>query len=284
MNSPDWNDLKFFLALIDGGTLTSAACTLGVKHTTVARRIDALESQLAVRLFDRFPKGWSLTAAGIALIPFTRRLEEDMHALLRTTSSSATLSGVVRISAPPALATYLLAPLLKLTLNRLPAIEIELLGESRQADLMRRDADIAIRFRRPDAPGLAVKTLTTIHYHLYANPQYLSERPPQQWEFLGYNDTLRDTPQQVWLEKIRKGRRYCLRSNDLGALFQAAVAGVGVAVLPNYVERQQTKLIRIESEPCTIKRKLWIVMHEDVRRSDRVRAVADELIKLHDNS
>ncbi|PRC94632.1 LysR family transcriptional regulator [Solimicrobium silvestre] len=282
MNSPDWNDLRFFLALIDAGTLSGAARMLGVEHTTVARRIDALEAPLMVRLFDRFPKGWSLTSAGIALVPHARQLEEDMHALMRAATGSATLSGVVRLSAPPALAAYLLAPRLRAVLSRLPEIEIELLGESREADLMRRDADIALRFRRPSAPGLAVRTLTTIPYSLYASAQYLSQRTPQQWEFLGYNESLRDAPQQLWLDKIRGERRYALRSNDLGALFQAAVAGCGVTVLPTYFEKQHSELVRIESD-CPVKRKLWIVMHEDVRRSARVRAIADEVISLFDN-
>ena len=280
MNSPDWNDLRFFLALIDAGTLSGAARALGVEHTTVARRIDALEAPLKMRLFDRFPKGWSLTPAGTALVPYARRLEDDMHALMRIATGSATLSGVVRISAPPALAAYLLAPHLRVTLRRLPDIEIELLGEAREADLTRRDADIALRFRRPTAPGLVVRRLATIQYSLFAHARYLAESAPQQWEFLGYNDSLRDTPQQQWLDKIKGERRYCLRTNDLGALFLAAAAGTGVTVLPDYLGRQNPELVRIESASCPIKRKLWMVMHEDVRRSAPVRAIADEIIAL----
>ncbi|MBI3898464.1 MAG: LysR family transcriptional regulator [Gammaproteobacteria bacterium] len=280
MNSPDWNDLRFFLALIDASTLSGAARELGVEHTTVARRIDALEAQLTVRLFDRFPKGWSLTAEGAALVPHARRLEEEMHALIRAAAGSATLSGVVRISAPPALTAYLLAPHLRDTLQRLPDIKIELLGEPREADLTRREAEIALRFRRPTAPGLVVRLLTTIQYSLYARTQYLTERAPPQWEFLGYNDSLQHTPQQQWLDKIRGTRRYCLRTNDLSTLFRAVAAGIGVTVLPDYFEQQCSELVRVESEPCPVKRKLWIVMHEDVRRAARVRIVADEIIAL----
>ena len=281
MNSPAWDDLRYFLALIDAGTLSAAARALGVEHTTVARRIDSLEASLKVRLFDRFQKGWSLTAAGASLVPYARQMEGDLHALMRALAGSATLSGVVRISAPPALAAYLLAPYLKDALRRQPGIDVELLAEPREADLMRREADIALRYRRPTTAGLVVRTLTTTEYALYASAEYLAERTPQQWEFLGYEESMGEAPQQMWLDKFRGTRRYCLRSNDMGTLFQAAAAGTGVIALPTYFARQRS-LVRIESEQCPVKRKLWMVMHEDVRRSARVRAIADELIALFD--
>ncbi|MCU6498957.1 LysR family transcriptional regulator [Rugamonas sp. A1-17] len=281
MNQPDWNHLRYFLALHDAGTLSGAARAAGVEHTTVARRIDALEAALAVKLFDRFPKGWSLTAAGKALVPHARMMEESLHGLMRAASGATQLNGKVRVSAPPALAAYLLAPRLKPALSRLPGIEMDLRGESRETDLMRRESDIALRFRRPEAPGLVVRALTTVAYRLYASSDYLAARTPEQWEFAGYDELMQDTPQQQWLEKIRDGRRYCLRSNDLGALYQATLAGCGVAVLPEYLAAMQRGgLAAIDTPACPVRRKLWIVMHEDVRRAAPVRAVADELIAL----
>jgi len=281
MNQPDWDHLRYFLALHDAGTLSGAARAAGVEHTTVARRIDALEAALAVKLFDRFPKGWSLTAAGKALVPHARMMEESLHSLMLAASGAAQLNGKVRVSAPPALAAYLLAPRLKPALMRLPGIELDLRGESRETDLMRRESDIALRFRRPEAPGLVVRALTTVAYRLYASADYLAARMPEQWEFAGYDELMQDTPQQQWLEKIRDGRRYCLRSNDLGALYQATLAGCGVAVLPEYLATMQHGgLVAIDTPACPVRRKLWIVMHEDVRRAAPVRAVADELIAL----
>jgi DNA-binding transcriptional LysR family regulator len=278
MNTPDWDDLRYFLALNDAGTLSGAARAIGVEHTTVARRIDALEAALTTRLFDRFSKGWALTAAGGALLPYARSVEDDMHALMRVASGTTTLTGVVRISAPPALAVYLLAPKLAAVLRRLPGIEIDLRGEIRETDLTKREADIALRFHRPQSPALAVRLLTTVDYGLYASPGYLAERRPEQWEFLGYDDLMLATPQQQWLDQIRGERRYCLRTNDLGAMLQAAQAGCGLAVLPHYVTVNNQELA--EAEPCPIRRKLWIVMHDDVRRSAPVRAVADEINAL----
>lgn len=278
MSQPDWDDLRYFLALHDAGTLSGAARAAAVEHTTVARRIDALEAALGVKLFDRFPKGWSLTAAGHALAPHARKMEDSMHGLLRAASGAAEVRGKVRVSAPPALTSWLLAPRLQPALHRLPGIELDLRGEARETDLMRRESDIALRYNRPTASGLAVRGLATVAYRLCASEAYLAQRAPEQWEFIGYDELLQHTPQHLWLEKIRGERRYCLRSNDLGTLYQAAVAGCGVAVLPDYFPF--AGLVEIASPACPVKRRLWIVMHEDVRRAAPVRAVADEIIAL----
>jgi DNA-binding transcriptional LysR family regulator len=278
MNQPNWDDLRFFLALLDAGTLSGAARAVGVEHTTVARRIDALEASLAVKLFDRFPKGWSLTASGKELVAHARKMEEGLHGLLRAASGTAALSGKARVSAPPAITAWVLAPGLQQALHRLPGIELDLRAELKVTDLMRRESDIAIRYQRPTSPGMAVRSLCTVTYQLCASEAYLSSRAPEQWEFLGYDEMLQHTPQHQWLEKVRGARRYCMRSNDLGTLYQAALAGGGVAVLPDYFPL--SALVQIEAPVCPVKRKLWIVMHEDVRRAAPVRAVADEIIAL----
>src|SRR5205814_8843140 len=195
MQTINWDDLRYFLALVDAGTLSGAARALHVEHTTVARRIDALEASLTVRLFDRFPKGWSLTAEGRELIAHARRTEEEMLSFARAAAGSAPLTGIVRISAPPALAAYYLVPRLREPLSRLPLIDIELVGEVREASLTRREADIALRLYRPHAPGLAAKSLGAIGYGLYATSRYLKGRHRRNWEFLGYDHSLRHTPQ-----------------------------------------------------------------------------------------
>jgi len=279
MQTPDWDDLRFFLALCDAGTLSGAARATRVEHTTVARRIDALETALGARLFDRFPKGWSLTAAGTALVPHARKLEDDMHALLNVARGAAEVAGVVRVSAPPALTACLLAPRLRTPLSRLPGVEIDLRAEARTTDLMRRQADIALRFARPTSPGLVTKLLAHVDYALYAHEDYVAGRAPAQWEFLGYDELQQDAPQQEWLDKLRGARRCSVRSNDLLTLLQAAVGGCGVGVFPRYAAARAPGLVVLEPA-CPVRRKLWLVMHADVRRAPHVRAVADEIIAM----
>jgi DNA-binding transcriptional LysR family regulator len=282
MQTPDWDDLRFFLALCEAGTLTGAARATGVEHTTVARRIDALETALGARLFDRFPRGWSLTAAGTALAPHARKLEDDMHALLNVARGATAVTGVVRVSAPPALTACLLAPHLRAPLARLPGVEIDLRAEARTTDLMRRQADIALRFARPTSPGLVAKLLAHVDYALYAHADYAASRHGAHWEFLGYDELQQDAPQQEWLDRLRGGRRYCVRSNDLLTLLQAAVAGCGVGVFPRYAAAGAPGLVELDPA-CPVRRKLWLVMHDDVRRAPHVRAVADEIIAMFPN-
>lgn len=251
----------------------------GVEHTTVARRIDALETALGARLFDRFPRGWSLTAAGTALVPHARKLEDDMHALLNVARGAIEVAGVVRVSAPPALTACLLAPRLRTPLSRLPGVEIDLRAEARTTDLMRRQADIALRFARPTSPGLVTRLLAHVDYALYAHEDYVAGRAPEQWEFLGYDELQQDAPQQDWLDKLRGARRYSVRSNDLLTLLQAAVGGCGVGVFPRYAAARAPGLVVLDPA-CPVRRKLWLVMHDDVRRAPHVRAVADEIIAM----
>ena len=125
-----------------------------------------------------------------------------------------------------------------------------------------------------------MRLLTEISYGLYASAAYLADRTPEQWEFLGYDALQGDTEQQQWLDSIRAGRRYCLRSNDQAALAQAAASGAGVAVLPDYLATQPVGVVAIGAPPCPVRRKLWMLMHEDVRYAAPVRAVADALAAL----
>lgn len=282
MGEANWDDLRFFLALVQAGTLSGAAKALRVEHTTVARRIDGLERAFAVRLFDRLAKGWVLTSEGTALVPLARTVEEQMFALQRAARGAASLNGVVRVSGPPALVTYFLAPRLRDALQRYPGVALELMGESQWVDLARREADIAVRHARPTAQGMATRLLTTMAYALYGSAAYLSAREPPEWEFLGYTDGLRDLPQQIWLDKFVGTRRFVLRSNEQGTLAQAASSGLGLTVLPCLLADQLPGLVKAEAVDCPVTRKLWMVMHEDVRRSARVRKIADEISTLFD--
>jgi DNA-binding transcriptional LysR family regulator len=276
MENPDWNDLRYFIAVTAAGSLSAAARGLGVEHTTVARRIEALEGVLGVRLFDRFARGWALTEAGQTLLPQAQRVEAEIHGLLRQASGTGQEHGTVRISAPPAIAAQWIAPHLSALRERLPGIQIELGAEQAQVDLSRREADIAIRFRRPQIPDLAVRVIATVRYHLCATPAYLTSHSPEEWEFIGYDDSLNDAPQQEWLDAIAGTRPFIIRSNDLNTIAFAARNNAGIAALPDFLAGG----LIIDSVPCPVQRKLWMVIHDDVRKSPRVRRTADLLAEL----
>ncbi|WP_426161992.1 LysR family transcriptional regulator [Pseudoduganella sp. R-34] len=276
MDTPDWNDLRYFLAVTAAGSLSAAARSLGVEHTTVSRRIEALENMLGLRLFDRFARGWSLTDAGRALLPQAQRVEEEIHALLRQASGAGSDFGTVRISAPPAIAAHWITPRLPALRAQLTGIQIELGAEPARVDLSRREADIAIRFRRPQAPDLAVRIVATVQYYLCAAPQYLASRKSEEWEFIGYDESLATTPQQEWLNAFAAGRPFAFSSNDLNSIAAAVRFSAGIAVLPDYLAAG----LIIPGINCPVQRDLWMVIHDDVRKSPRVRRTADLLAEL----
>jgi DNA-binding transcriptional LysR family regulator len=241
--------------------------------------VEALEQALGLRLFDRLPRGWSLTPEGETLAAQAQRIEDEAIAFSRAALGVSSLRGTVRVSAPPVIASHFLVPRLGALREAWPGIDLEIVGESREANLARGEADLALRLSRPTAPGLVARSLGTIGYGLYAVAAYL-ERPPAQWEFLGYDESLRRVPQQQWLEKIAAGRRFILRSNDLAALYQGARAGLGIAALPHFLGANDEGLALVPGAVCPVARQLWLVMHPDLRRSPRTKAVADALAVL----
>ncbi|WP_126225599.1 LysR family transcriptional regulator [Burkholderia ambifaria] len=293
-----WDDLRYFLAVMRGGSLSAAARALQVQHSTVARRIDALESSLGIRLFDRLPRGWPPTDEGLHLAEHAARVEADVHAFARAAQGAAALDGVVRVSASPVFASHFLAPRLARAQRAWPALRIDLMGEMHAANLYAREADLAVRLSRPSEPGLAARRLGTMRFALCASPERAAE-PSDTWAFLGYDDALAQMPQQQWLERFAAGRRFAFVANDLAALHRACVAGAGIALLPRFLVDAPimdtgagvgmpasadpslpatAALVELTSAPrCDVEREIWLVVHPDVRRSPRVQRVADAI-------
>lgn len=295
-----WDDLRYFLAVMRSGSLSAAARALQVQHSTVARRIDALESALGIRLFDRLPRGWPPTDEGLQLAEHAARVEADVHAFARAAQGAATLDGVVRVSASPVFASHFLAPRLARAQRAWPALRIDLMGEMHAANLYAREADLAVRLSRPSEPGLAARRLGTMRFALCASPEWAAASPDT-WAFLGYDDALAQMPQQQWLERFAAGRRFAFIANDLAALHRACVAGAGIALLPRFLVDDPAldtdadantgapatvaaslsapaPLVELTAAPrCDVEREIWLVVHPDVRRSPRVQRVADAI-------
>lgn len=274
-----WDDVRFFLAVAREGGLSPAARTLGVEHSTVARRISQLEDGLRLRLFDRLPRRWSLTQDGRGLLDAALRLESEALAFTRAAVGAGAGIGVVRISAPPALAGKWLMPRLCEHAQAWHGLSLELLAETRSSDLYRREAEIALRLSRPSQAGLTARRAGTIAFDLYGTREWL-DRSPAGWQFAGYADPLDTVPQMEALARFAADRPFVLRTNDLNVLFEACRAGLAVTTLPAFLadgDRSLTRLPGMEKPLC---RDLWIVVHPDVRRSPQVRRVADLIARL----
>lgn len=228
----DWDNLKFFLALAESGSLSRASEKLRVDHSTVARRIDMLENDLAVRVVERLSRSYRLTAEGEQVRDLAKEIEGRIADIVRLASSTGQSSRVVRVSGPPTLLSQFLAPRLLPAQSKYPGLRIELVGEVRQINLAKGEADLALRMARPVEEGLIARKLAVIAYGLYGSREYLDRRGGDPHDFLGYDDSLDHLPQQRGLKMLAGNTGLALRSNDLSNLLTAARAGLGLAVLP----------------------------------------------------
>ena len=283
--SLDWGHLRFFLELVRTGSHARAAQRLGVDRATVGRRVAALEEALGIALFDRGPQGWSCTAAGQELSELASRVEQDVLALARhVDASDRAISGSVRLTTATHIASLLLAPALPALRARHPGLVVEVVADQRQFDLSRREADLALRMGRPRDAGLVTRRLAEVAYGLYAARAARAGRRAVDFEaddFVGFEDSLSGVPQERWLERMAPGRRVVFRSNSTASLQAAVRAGIGVAVLPRFVADCDPALMRLEG-PEPTPHELWLLVHGDLRRSPRDRAViewVDELVE-----
>lgn len=278
----NWNDLRHFIALAKGGSLSAAARLLKTEHTTVARRVAVLEADLGVRLFERNARRYRLTSEGEQIADLALRLEEQALDIQRVATGRRTgVGGTVRISAPPAFASHFLAERLNTLLASFPELEIELVGDNNFVSLARGEADIAIRMRRPEEDAIVTRKVGEVAFALYASHAYLGDRPRERWNFIGYDRSLDSAPQQQWLKAMAPEASLQFRTNDLVTLMEAAAGGLGVAVLPCFMADRDVRLAPAPFAGTPPSRPIWLLVHSDLSRSPRVRCVLDHLTQIY---
>ncbi|MCV3208619.1 LysR family transcriptional regulator [Mesorhizobium sp. YC-39] len=273
----DWEDLRHFHALSRLGTLSAAARELGVEHATVARRVAHLEDKIGTKLVDRRGRRLSLTAKGQQIASIATRISEDALTIERAALNADNRhTGTVRVSAPPAFATAVLAERLVRLRQRHPGISVVVIGETRYASLGRREADIAVRMTRPEQGDLTATKIGEISFGLYADPAYLAATRETDWSFVGYEEVLASSPQERKLAEIAGGRSVAIRASTLEFQLVAVKAGGGVALLPDFIAAHQNLTrLPLPDEPLT--RELWLVVHTDIKDVPLIRAVMDGL-------
>ena len=283
----NWNDLRAFLAVARTGRLTTAAARLEADHTTIGRRLTALETQLGAQLFDRTPGGHVLTAHGERLMPAAEAMETlAIRAAGELGQADQSLAGTVRIGAPEGFGSYILAPLMVALADRHPGLEIQLVAMAGSINLSKREADIAIALSAPREGRLVSRRLTDYRLGLYASPAYLDARPPilkrtdmSGHRFIGYIDDLLYAPELDYMQAPDVEVRVLLQSSNLIAQLQAALAGGGLCVLPNFIASREPGLVRVLPEAVQLDRSLWLVTHADLRRLARIRAVTSVIVE-----
>lgn len=281
------DDLRFFLEVARTGRLVAAARGLGVEHTTVGRRVSQLERSVGTRLFDRTPNGWDLTEAGQRLVVHAEAIESSLLAASEELGSArGRLSGTLRIAAPDGFGAFVLSPGLGSLRAAYPDLMIEIVTATRLNLLATREFDIGIALEEPTTRGVRARKLARYGLSFYASPDYLSRTGTplsvadlSRHSMIGYVDSLLDISALRFLDAALPGMRPAIQTNNVTGQWMAAVAGLGVAVLPDFVAGPDERLVRI-IEGRKIERTYWIAVPTEHQRLARTRAAEGALLEL----
>lgn len=286
MSDSDWERQRVFLAVLDHGSLSAAARELGLAQPTVRRRIEELETDFGTALFTRSPSGLQPTEMALSLREHAEAMALAADAFIRTASAAAgEVAGTVRISASEVIAIEVLPPILAELGRRHPAIAIELSPSNRNEDLLRREADIAVRMVRPEQGALVARHVGAATLGLHAHRRYLEARgvPETPEDIVGHAFIGPDRDNAV-LRAIRAsgfpvGReQFTFRVDSDLAQLAAIRAGLGIGVCQVPLARRDPDLVRLLSDAFAFDLHTWVAMHEDLRNVARVRAVFDALV------
>lgn len=282
-----WDDLRYFLTVARTGRLTLAARQMGTDHTTVSRRLGALERHLDAELFIRSPRGYALTPAGERLLAHAEGMESAAADIQNEIAGERfSVNGVVRIGAPDGFATAFLSPCMAALGHKHPQLELQIVAMPRIFSLTKREADIAIGLARPKKGRLFSRKLTDYSLHLYASGDYLQRCGPIGSEdaiadhpMVGYIPELIFAPELDYLKKLGDGISPRLSSTNLYVQMRAAEAGAGLCILPDFIATSARNLVRILPEKIGIVRTFWIIAHMDTQSSARIRTVIEDIVE-----
>lgn len=274
-----WDDLRIALALAEAGSVRSASRALGVSHSTVLRRLAALESSVGVRLFERKVEGYEVTPAGQDVFDTASELHEVVTALERRVAGrDQRLSGAVRVTLPDPLLSFFL-PVLRDFNREYPDIEVTLAVGVSYLDLAHREADIAIRLAAEPPPDLVGRRVATVATGIYGTDKYLAGRSTRDLASLDWVTWAEDSQMAFaqWVKKNVPKAHIALRATAPWALRDAVNADLGVTVLPCATgDREPTwRRVRLVRE---ITAPIWVLTHRDLRATPRVRALRDFLV------
>ncbi|RFO96095.1 LysR family transcriptional regulator [Rhodoferax lacus] len=284
----DWNLARSFLAALDHGSLLGAARVLRSSQPTVGRHIAELEGQLGVVLFERTGRGLVPTAVGTQLAQSARAMESGAQELARTLSGAqAQTAGTVRITASGPVAAFLLPPVLAQMRQALPEIQVELVASNQVSNLLRREADIAIRMLRPDQSTLVARKLGAVRLCVCAHKDYLARHPAlrQPSDLLAHTLIGSDTDTAILDGFKALGHpvartQFALRCDDFVVQWQAVRAAVGVGFAAEYMLRTDPQVLAVLVGQLQIPPlPMWLAVHREIRTNRRIRAVYDFLAK-----
>lgn len=278
-----WDHWRSFIAVADQGNLSAAARVLGLTQPTVSRHIDLLEQGVGAKLFLRSPHGLAMSDLGQALLPEARAMAASAAALARTASEPAhATEGIVRLTASEVVGSEILPGVLAPLLADHPGLEVELALSNRNQDLLRREADLAIRMARPTQAGLVARKIADVRIGLYAHESYLSSHgTPAAPEALaghiliGPDQDIMTLAALVGTGVTRRMIRF--RCDRESAQFNGIRSGMGIGAMQAGIARTTAGLRPVLAQDVSFRLECWLAMHEDLRGSARMRLMFDHL-------
>jgi DNA-binding transcriptional LysR family regulator len=281
----DWALVRSFLAVLDAGSVMGAARKLHVQQPTLSRHVAELERQLGAPLFERTGRGVTPTANALAIADAARQMAVGADALARTVTGRRTEpGGSVRITTSMVAATWLLPPVLAALRREHPDIQIDLIASNTLSNLLRREADIAVRMVRPAQASLVARKLGEVGLGAYAHASYLQRAgtPREPNELAAHTLIGFDADDSIVRGFARLGmplarEHFALRTDDQVAYVQLVATGAGIGFIAHYVAQASPGLVRvlpvlgIPPLPC------WLAVHREIRASRVVRRVYDFL-------
>lgn len=279
----NWELLRYFIALRRAGSLAGAARQLRVDQTTVGRRLATLEDEIGVKLFRRTQRGYRITPAGEEILADLEVAEAAFMTIERRLSGrDERLEGRVRVTSTETLSTHILKALTEFR-ARHPHVDVDYLATNRNLSVSRAETDIAVRAGRPKEQALLGRRIGDLGFAMYAAETYLRRRGTpaarqlEGHDLLWFGEDLEPLNRSRQLRAMTAGGHVVLRTNGMMLLTSAAVAGLGVALLPCIIADAEPTLKRL-GKPFK-QAEMWLVTHRDVRDNARVRALRDHLFE-----
>lgn len=283
----DWDGYRFLVVVADMGSLSAAARRLGTSQPTVGRKITDLENQLGARLFQKSNNGYTLTSVGQAVIDRARSIEALVHDIERMAAGhDQRLSGRVTLSTTESLATFWLASKLPLIRQRYPNVAVKLLTSTIRQDLMRGEADIALRIGDPGSPDLVGRKVGAVAFGLFGARSYLDQRgEPADFSDLKKHDVIEPVgsiagfvQNRQWRELIAGLPAAVSCDHTLGGL-AAIRSDMGLFPLPLPAASYTPTIKRVLTEHFNVTLDLWLLTHRDLKETARIRAIIDLLVE-----
>jgi DNA-binding transcriptional LysR family regulator len=284
-NQFDWTLVRSFLAALEQGSLLAASRVVRASQPTIGRHIAELESQLGVVLFERTGRGLRPTAEAMRMADAARLMESGAHQMMRNvTGANDEISGTVRVTASQPVACYLLPPLFAKLRVELPEVQIELISSNAVSNLLRREADIAVRMVRPDQATLVAKRVGNVIVRACAHQDYIRRRgtPRDPADLLNHELIGGDTNEEILRGFNSMGlpvqrESFKFRSDDLNATWAAVRAGLGIGFVSEYQIRAEPSIVTVLPILKIPPLPVWLTVHREIRTNKRIRAVYDFL-------